>query len=1527
MNRTLHHLAYCNIKKYKRHYLIVSVLVFFIAIFFMSYSICRDNYYLASKKYSQETYGTWYSYAIIEEGYESGALDEYIQQFESVRYGYYFEQGTDDLGYNIAHVTDDLYELCKLTLVKGSYPSNDQEIMISTEMAENLGYELDQDITITKDGMNMGSYQIVGIINKSQEEFPDIYTYSFSSDDICRVYADRNLSIDETMTFHDQVIKSSATYFNSYGFSSGVEEDITQDMQQVIILIEVIGLSAFALLSLTSTSLQRRSQEFALLRGIGMTTKQLFSMVVYEMVYTVFIATILGLICSLGISYEVMKYFATKIGYFSCEYHVLKIIAYSLLLFGCIIISSMYPIYSSSKRSLSGTFDHQNFQYIQVRYKRLKYQNKWRLALRELYVYKKMTISLFMILSVLVVYLTCGFMDPNAKDGFLVPNKKEFSSFHYLEYYPETDEMLYLQDKIPQTYVYRYSVLENNAIWNNQECSLTDTTFYALDDMELLEQCVIEGRIPQNSHEVLMSGYMSIEVETEKNEYSQIAALSINDTFIINGNEYQIVGCIMPNQSQEIRGYFVDLYYLPTNGIYMLPEAHDELFGENDYCMRSYYDTNEEKTFIENSLEGQLSNEYIYCSDDNLLGYDSIGLAVFSSIDPKILIIPAIICLIFSYFLNKNQILNNYNDYALYRLIGMTKKDLMKKQFCKAVLMSLFVLIVQIFWVIMIDIYYSVFKIPYLYVFLTWIVLILIGIVIYCLPISQLLKEDVILSFHENDYMVYKNKSSYQKKHILYQLAFRNIKKYKKHYLFVSFIILCISIFFMSYSIVSDNYYQVKRMSNQDIYGEWYFMATVPEDLVEQLEEYISEFETPVQYGYLFEQGLDQSGYQIAHVSDSIYDLCHLLLESGRYPEKDNEIMVSTSMAENENIQLNQKIILSIKGVNIHEFTVVGFIKNSEPINDHSEKVYFPDIYTHLERGNNRLVIADREMGVEQYGYYNSVLDYSFQDAVINGYGYTQSGMAQYMISGEQVIVFIEILILTVFALNLITSTSLKRRSKEFALLRGIGMTTRQLFLMVLYEIMITTFVMIILGILCSFGVSYLIMLYFQSQLGYFLCEYHIPQIIGYSLLLFACIILAFLYPVASSAKRSLTGAFEGTTFQYIQVRYRRLKLQKKWRLALRELKVYKKMSISLIILCSVIIVSYTFNFMNIYADTARQNQVDEHQNFEEFHYLELYYNEEEEKSKIKAIKDLQLPQTTFIKENPFVEQDMMWNDQLIIPGFSVCILDDLSVLDNCVIEGRIPQKEKEVLINEEALYEGIALTSYNGIQLNDTIKILGEDYQVVGIIKPNEEVKTNDWTYHLYYLPTIGIYVLPNNYFKWTSPDDIFYYSIRIYYEDEDEMLRYTNLIKDAIGDDEWIVSSDDIIYHSEYPGVTFDGISDYVFIVPIIICFIFCFFLNKNHIMNNYSDYALYRLIGMSKKDLMIKELWKAIFVSMIAIVVEMFWIIMINMSNRIWVFPIGHILISFFVIFGILVIIYCIPIYSFLKGDEMSVLYGNE
>lgn len=734
MGKTLHQLACRNIKKYKQQYLLISILIFLMAIVVMTCAICQDNYYEVMKAYNQEIYGKWYYCAELSNHEDLEAIEEYISLYTHppVRYGYGFYYWDDEISLNIGCMSDEVYDLCRLDLVEGRYPQNDQEIMINEELLNY--YHLHDQITIHINQKEISSLKIVGIIHRSQEQFPDVYINSPIEGMECRLYADRDLSLKEHTNFH--VFEK----YNPYGYSEGVEGMYQYSLEQMLLFIEAIGLSAFALILFTSTSLKRRSHEFALLRGIGMTTKQMLMMVGYEMFYTSLMATLCGSLLSLGVSYGIMKYIATQIGYFICEYSFLKMGLYAFLFIICVVVTSLYPIYTSSHNALSGAFDSQRFQYIQVRYRKLKYQTKWRLALRELYAYKKITIALLLIFGVLVTYVTCAFTNPNDA-SIVLSNAIQQQAFYYMEYHTDSeDEMNQLLSlDIENTYVYKKSLNIEDVYYDQFLCDFSLDVFM-LEDPQLFKDRGLVGEVPRNDHEMIVCGHNVQFGYLMRDNGGYIHKLERNDCLNINGKDYWVIGTLYSSESIAVNDSMYDFYFMPENALYIPLKGNENLFKDVSYYLRFYYYTDKQKTNIQESLSQVIDIDNVYYCD-RMMEEHHTALALFSMMNIEMLMIPILICFIFCYYMNKNQMDNHYKDYQMYRMIGMTKKDLLMKQFAKAIFVTIYVLLIQLFWIIMIDIYYQVVMLPIVYVLLTCLGALIISVVIYCLPLYGLMKK------------------------------------------------------------------------------------------------------------------------------------------------------------------------------------------------------------------------------------------------------------------------------------------------------------------------------------------------------------------------------------------------------------------------------------------------------------------------------------------------------------------------------------------------------------------------------------------------------------------------------------------------------------------------------------------------------------------------------------------------------------------------------------------------------------------
>ncbi len=61
MSHTINMLAKRNIQKYKKHYLIVSIVLLIVSTLIFSSSFIVDNLYQMKKNYHISTYGSWYT--------------------------------------------------------------------------------------------------------------------------------------------------------------------------------------------------------------------------------------------------------------------------------------------------------------------------------------------------------------------------------------------------------------------------------------------------------------------------------------------------------------------------------------------------------------------------------------------------------------------------------------------------------------------------------------------------------------------------------------------------------------------------------------------------------------------------------------------------------------------------------------------------------------------------------------------------------------------------------------------------------------------------------------------------------------------------------------------------------------------------------------------------------------------------------------------------------------------------------------------------------------------------------------------------------------------------------------------------------------------------------------------------------------------------------------------------------------------------------------------------------------------------
>lgn len=257
--------------------------------------------------------------------------------------------------------------------------------------------------------------------------------------------------------------------------------------------------------------------------------------------------------------------------------------------------------------------------------------------------------------------------------------------------------------------------------------------------------------------------------------------------------------------------------------------------------------------------------------------------------------------------------------------------------------------------------------------------------------------------------------------------------------------------------------------------------------------------------------------------------MCRVKIIKGRKIQNDQEILI------NQKVSKNYKLYdqIEIEGKN---YTIVGIIQTANK--------NLPDIYTNLETYQTKDYYSN--MSVLSDNHYIQFNDgNNYQEIEIhydyNPYGYDHNEIHnQVEKATNQLQQTFEFIIITLFVLFALTSTSLKKRMKEMALYRGIGMTTNQLMIMVMQENMLISFFSILIGLLIGVCVS-LGYLYLQSKTYHtFIYQISFKEILFLVLVLMSCTFITILIPVYSSSKNALIGIFDSKKFNYIQVRYKK---------------------------------------------------------------------------------------------------------------------------------------------------------------------------------------------------------------------------------------------------------------------------------------------------------------------------------------------------------------------------------------------------
>ena len=208
-------------------------------------------------------------------------------------------------------------------LAKAAINGDDQE----------TGYTANGPYTVGADGLFL--YLPSSIYEKIYDE-PSIYKYSFNVDENERT----NMT-----AFLENYITQVDTSLNYLSADSARE-----DAQATRIMLQFVGnligiiFGVAGVLNLTNTiitTILARRHEFATMQSIGMTTKQLTRMMIWEGIYYAIVACIVGLILSMLLAFTVVRTLTGSIWYFTFHFTLLPAVIACVVL---LIVAAVVPV-------------------------------------------------------------------------------------------------------------------------------------------------------------------------------------------------------------------------------------------------------------------------------------------------------------------------------------------------------------------------------------------------------------------------------------------------------------------------------------------------------------------------------------------------------------------------------------------------------------------------------------------------------------------------------------------------------------------------------------------------------------------------------------------------------------------------------------------------------------------------------------------------------------------------------------------------------------------------------------------------------------------------------------------------------------------------------------------------------------------------------------------------------------------------------------------------------------------------------
>lgn len=578
-----------------------------------------------------------------------------------IKYSYEQNRGYASHEYSIDYVGHDL-SILAISLKEGKLPENGEEIAVQESVLDWLGYEhqLNQTIEIPyyhdEKGYLVGEWKVVGLLE------PTGTTAILQGEAENELF---NLFID---------VKDGDTLENYYQYNlvKSISDDAyigTRELDILIVMIEFVLfiLGCIVLSGMTIAAFDNRKDDYALLRGVGATNRQLYYVVLIQSIILCLISLIVAGILSYGIL-KLMAIFVKTV--IPIQFQLSRLSGVVFIIFLMTLISYFMPARGACRRALTGSFEGTEFQYFYYRYKKLHQMRPFYLGWRQLVNHKKQ-----MIVKVFLIFITSLMMMSIASSQILSTNYQLNKNFLSqvaadnditLTYESLQDTAINEKDfDVYNTYAqdiryFRYFDTEIDRYVPRIYCFDEDIKkeFSIQDDLESGQIIVISGSSDtENKTEVIIQD-KPYEIK------SQIVAYEEN-LIIMSQLDYQQYADV--DQYQSVKIYFTDIHQKTKGLIAFAKQNSQKQYNVSDSLFR-------------------VQRDYEYEYEDATHGIPVVELCVIF-----------VASVIYVYQLSY-EILKQRETIATYQLLGWRKFEIWKIYAYKSSLIALLGLVFALYY-------------------------------------------------------------------------------------------------------------------------------------------------------------------------------------------------------------------------------------------------------------------------------------------------------------------------------------------------------------------------------------------------------------------------------------------------------------------------------------------------------------------------------------------------------------------------------------------------------------------------------------------------------------------------------------------------------------------------------------------------------------------------------------------------------------------------------------------------------------